>query len=208
MATLYSRFPMLILALFAMAALVVHQGLPLTADPLPFDPKTGYRVSKLRDPVPNQLDGGEVLNVDQLEALLTTGRPLLIDVYDDRPGRLRQWNLGLLRRSENRMNIPGSITMAGFGDGTLGNTEARAFNRQLQLATGGDNTRSIVFYCLANCWTSWNAARRAVSLGYRNVKWFRDGVETWSDAGLPMAPVVRETSRSPNADLAARILKH
>jgi PQQ-dependent catabolism-associated CXXCW motif protein len=208
MAILYSRFPMLTLALFAMTALVVHQGLPLTADPLPFDPKTGYRVSKLRDPVPNQLDGGEVLNVDQLEALLATGRPLLIDVFDDRPGRLQQWNIGFLRRSETRMNIAGSITMAGFGDGALGDKEVRAFNRQLDLATGGDNTRSIVFYCLANCWTSWNAARRAVSLGYRNVKWFRDGVETWSDAGLPMAPVAHNTPGSPNADLVVSSLRH
>ncbi len=34
---------------------------------------------------------------------------------------------------------------------------------------------------------SWNAAKRALALGYRNVAWFPDGSDGWQDAGLPLA---------------------
>jgi hypothetical protein len=33
----------------------------------------------------------------------------------------------------------------------------------------------LCFYCLADCWMSWNAAKRALSLGYSNVAWYREG---------------------------------
>jgi PQQ-dependent catabolism-associated CXXCW motif protein len=44
-----------------------------------------------------------------------------------------------------------------------------------------------VIYCHRNCWLSWNAAKRAISYGYRNVYWFPDGMEGWRAAGLPTA---------------------
>jgi PQQ-dependent catabolism-associated CXXCW motif protein len=43
----------------------------------------------------------------------------------------------------------------------------------------------VVFYCLADCWMSWNAAKRAASWGYREVLWYRDGTDGWEAAGLP-----------------------
>jgi rhodanese-related sulfurtransferase len=33
---------------------------------------------------------------------------------------------------------------------------------------------------------SWNAAKRALSLGYSNVAWYRDGTDGWSASGLPL----------------------
>ncbi len=36
------------------------------------------------------------------------------------------------------------------------------------------------------CWGSYNAALRAIRLGYTNVHWFRGGVEAWQQAGLPL----------------------
>jgi rhodanese-related sulfurtransferase len=34
---------------------------------------------------------------------------------------------------------------------------------------------------------SWNAARRAVQLGHKNVVWYPDGVEGWQQAHQPLA---------------------
>ena len=36
----------------------------------------------------------------------------------------------------------------------------------LERAARGDQSTPLVFYCLADCWQSWNAAKRALSLGY------------------------------------------
>ena len=39
--------------------------------------------------------------------------------------------------------------------------------------------RKIVFYCLKNCWMSWNAAKRAKTFGYTQVLWYPGGTEGW-----------------------------
>lgn len=35
-------------------------------------------------------------------------------------------------------------------------------------------------------WKSYKAAVQAVRAGYRNVRWFRDGVDGWTQRGLPL----------------------
>lgn len=35
---------------------------------------------------------------------------------------------------------------------------------------------------------SYNAALRAINLGYRNVLWYRGGIEAWQAAGQPLQP--------------------
>ena len=52
--------------------------------------------------------------------------------------------------------------------------------------------RLLVFYCLADCWMSWNAAKRALSLGYSNVAWYREGTDGWRAAGLPLQEATPE----------------
>ena len=47
--------------------------------------------------------------------------------------------------------------------------------------------RTVVFFCeSAQCWLSHNASLRALALGYRDVVWYRGGIEAWEAAGLPM----------------------
>ena len=89
--------------------------------------------------------------------------------------------------SRPRRNIPGSLWLANVGYGALTPKLERYFRDNLDAATQGHRDRAVIFYCLADCWMSWNAARRAVRWGYRNVYWYRDGTDGWSDAGLPTA---------------------
>lgn len=63
---------------------------------------------------------------------------------------------------------------------------AEYFEQGLLHATAGDRDRAIVFYCLANCWMSWNAAKRAIALGYTHVAWYPDGTDGWTADGLPL----------------------
>jgi rhodanese-related sulfurtransferase len=39
---------------------------------------------------------------------------------------------------------------------------------------------------------SWNAAKRAVALGYSNIIWYPDGTDGWEKAGLPLTPATPE----------------
>jgi PQQ-dependent catabolism-associated CXXCW motif protein len=43
-----------------------------------------------------------------------------------------------------------------------------------------------VFFCLKDCWMSWNAGKRALSLGYTNVIWFPEGTDAWQQAGFDL----------------------
>jgi rhodanese-related sulfurtransferase len=43
---------------------------------------------------------------------------------------------------------------------------------------------------------SWNAAKRALSLGYSNVAWYPAGTDGWANAGLPL----RDASPEPRPD--------
>ena len=47
--------------------------------------------------------------------------------------------------------------------------------------------RLLVIYCQADCWMSWNAAKRALSYGYPNVAWYPDGTDGWERAGLAVS---------------------
>ena len=50
--------------------------------------------------------------------------------------------------------------------------------------------KPIVFYSRGRNWHGANAALRAVKLGYRNVGWYRGGLESWKAANLPLAKAV------------------
>ena len=72
----------------------------------------------------------------------------------------------------------------------------------LARASGGNNATLLVIYCQADCWMSWNAAKRVLSYGYTNVAWYPEGTDGWQRANLPVAdsqpePRVGEEASSP-----------
>jgi PQQ-dependent catabolism-associated CXXCW motif protein len=97
---------------------------------------------------------------------------------------------GQLWIEPKRDGVPGAVWLPNVGYGEL-TPEFRAyFETELAKLTGGDKAKPVVFYCDANCWMSWNAAKRArEEFGYTRVHWFPDGVQGWKSAGLEtMAP--------------------
>jgi PQQ-dependent catabolism-associated CXXCW motif protein len=155
----------------------------------PVPEPAGFRLGDYRAPVPAALAGATVVATAGLQALLAeeAPTPILIDVLpappppDDRAGA-RIW------RGTARANIPGSVWLANVGFGELAPEVEKYFADNLVRLTAGDPSRRLVFYCQAACWMSWNAAKRALGLGYRNVLWYPEGTDGWAAAGLPLAP--------------------
>ncbi len=143
----------------------------------------GYRLSRYRSPTPERAEPARTLDTAQLQAQLKE-RPdtLLIDVYR------RQWLNGQFIADEPHANLPGSLWLANTGEGELAPQWQGYFAHHLRRASQGRPDRPMVFYCRSDCWLSWNAVKRAATLGYTNLYWYRDGIDAWEQAGLPLQP--------------------
>lgn len=140
----------------------------------------GYRADRYRSPTPQSLEGARTLDTAALQQLLTE-QPDAILIDTLRNPRLHERFVG-----EEHRNIPGSLWLANVGSGTLEPEWQQYFEHHLARASAGDLHRTLVFYCKSDCWLSWNAGRRALALGYARVYWYRDGVDAWQEAGLPL----------------------
>ncbi len=150
-----------------------------------------------RAPVPQELPGGRAIGTAEAAALFESRRDVVwIDVLSapSRPADLPPTSLW---RPSPRRGIPGSLWLPGVGYGVLSPEAERWFRAALQRATQGDHDRPVVFYCLADCWMSWNAARRAIGWGWRNILWYREGTDGWEAAGRPTEPLHPEPDAPP-----------
>ena len=145
----------------------------------------GYRSDNYRAPVPATLSGAKVLTTEEANAIWRAGAAVFIDVLP-RPPKPPNLPAGTIWRDKPRLNIPGSVWLPDTGYGTLAAATEEYLRQGLARASGGDKTRLLVLYCLANCWMSWNAAKRALSFGYSNVVWYPDGTDGWQAANLPL----------------------
>lgn len=148
---------------------------------------TDYRKADYLAPVPATLAGAQVLTTPDVVRLLAgPNDPLLIDVLPPKApqpeGREGAW---LPRPHES---LPGAIWLPDTGWGEPTAEQAEYFQRGLEQVTGGDHTAPLVFFCRRDCWMSWNAAKRALELGYTNVAWYPDGTDGWTDARRALAP--------------------
>ena len=177
---IWSRLGFALLLILPMAG---NAGIAL-AQATPPEPD-GYRTGNYRSPVPATLTRATVLTTDALRRLIEDGNPLLIDVLPAprKPKTLDPETLWLLPA---RRNIPGGIWLPNTGFGLLPVEEEDYLRENLIRATGGDKGRALVFYCLADCWMSWNAGKRALEWGHGNVYWYPEGTDGWAAASLPL----------------------
>jgi PQQ-dependent catabolism-associated CXXCW motif protein len=144
----------------------------------------GYRMDTYKAPVPATLAGGTVVSTDQARALFEAGEVILVDVQF-RARKPKNLTAGSIWRLRHRYNIPGSAWLANTGTGAPAEPMVRYFRDNLARLSQGDKARALLFYCQANCWMSWNAAKRAISYGYSRVYWYPEGTDDWTAAGLP-----------------------
>jgi PQQ-dependent catabolism-associated CXXCW motif protein len=127
----------------------------------------------MHGPTPNQIPGGQVITTKGLLPLLQQGIPVY--VFDV---------LGAAQTLPNAIPAEWAAQPGSFDDPTQ-----QQFAQMLAQVTRGDPNAPLVFYCQGpQCWMSYNAALRAIALGYRNVLWYRGGMEAWNHAGQRFAP--------------------
>jgi PQQ-dependent catabolism-associated CXXCW motif protein len=146
----------------------------------------GYRGDNYRAPVPATLAGARVLTTEAAETIWRAGAGVFIDVLPRAP-KPQNLPAGTIWREKPRRNIPGSVWLPDTGYGKLAEPTEDYFRRGLARASGGNNGVLLVIYCQADCWMSWNAAKRVLSYGYPDVAWYPEGTDGWEFAGLPTA---------------------
>ena len=135
-------------------------------------PATQLRTVGYHEPTPTRIPGGKVVTTAELKAMLEQpSRPYIIDVLG-----------GGVHRT-----IAGAFWMIGAGAGDMDRDEEKRFAGAIAAFAGGDKSRPMVFYCVdSECWLSYNAALRAIALGYTNVMWYRGGIASWRTSEGPM----------------------
>jgi PQQ-dependent catabolism-associated CXXCW motif protein len=147
-----------------------------------------YRMDEYRKPVPATLKGATVLTSEKAGELWTNKQAIFVDVYPRAP---KPPNLpkGTFWREPIHHSIENATWLANVGYGVISAEIEAYFKKNLEKLTGDDKSRAIVFYCLRDCWMSWNAAKRALTYGYSNVMWYPDGTDGWQEIGLPVAQI-------------------
>lgn len=137
-------------------------------------PPQSFLRSQVGAPTPTMIPGGRVITTEQLRRASQGARQfLLIDAL----------------AGYGHQTIPNSysLPLAGTGGTFEDITQMQVFTSLSQL-TNGRVDYPLVFFCEgARCWESYNAALRAIHMGFSNVYWYRGGIDAWQQAGLPMS---------------------
>ncbi|PUB12843.1 PQQ-dependent catabolism-associated CXXCW motif protein [Yoonia sediminilitoris] len=172
------------------AAAILALWLPVAATAQPVPEPDSYETEHYRGPVPVSLTGGTVVDNDAAYALWKTGQVAFVDVLPRAP---KPENLpeGTIWRDQPRHSIPGAIWLPNVGYGALADVTDAYFRDGMKQVTGGDPDYPVVFFCLRECWMSWNAAKRAIEeYGYTHVFWYPDGTDGWTFEEYPTALLV------------------
>lgn len=171
-----------LLAAALLAAPIEAALLAAPAHAAPVEEPPGFRLSDYRAPTPPGLAGAVTVDTDAVRALLDRGGavPIYVQKLDRSSLPGAPWLL-----SKPFKQIPGSVWLPNVGLGAPDAATLSWFEAHLDRLTGGDRAHGLLFYCLSDCWLSWNAAKRAVLSGYTRVHWYPAGVDGWAESGLP-----------------------
>lgn len=142
----------------------------------------GYRLDRYRSPTPASVPGAQTIGTETLRSMLKQESALLlIDVIN------ATYLHDRFVQDEPHQTIPTAYWLPNTGQGSLEQTWQDYLLDNLARLTGNDSARRVVIFCKSDCWLSWNVARRITAAGYRRVYWYRDGIDSWTQAGLPTA---------------------
>jgi PQQ-dependent catabolism-associated CXXCW motif protein len=170
----------------ALAACLLWTGAAVSAEGVS-EPQ-GYRTEAYRAPVPDTLAGATVIDGARAAELWRSKGAIFVDVLP-RPVRPANLPAETLWRPPPHRSIEGATWLANVGYGVLPPAMDAYFREGLEVLTERDPARPIVFFCQRDCWMSWNAAKRALGYGYRNVIWYPDGTEGFEEQGIPLVTV-------------------
>jgi PQQ-dependent catabolism-associated CXXCW motif protein len=126
----------------------------------------GFRRARYRAPVDRAPDPATRIPLDR--ALAMQGRGIWIDV--------------LPAQVEPHDTIPGALWYPETGRAPVDPARWQALRERV---AGHD---PVIVFCRADCWMSWNAARRLAREGVPGVLWLAEGIDGWHDAGRALVP--------------------
>lgn len=135
-------------------------------------PTTQLHSGAMHGPTPTKIPGGLVVTTEALFMTLQQN-PQSLMIFD------------VLNGPEY---LPGATAAApASAPGNFNDQTQNEFGQFLQQVTNGNKNQALVFYCQSTqCWMSYNAALRAINMGFTQVLWYRGGIEAWKMAGLPV----------------------
>lgn len=158
----------------------------LAVPALAVEPPEGFRHPPYRGRTPDHAPGALTVDTAQVIALRAAGAvlidvtPLTLGTYGAMKDR---WIPGPAHET-----LPDAQWLPNVGLARLPPALEAWFRATLEALTGGDRARPLVFFCQADCWMSWNAAKRAALWGYGGVHWYRGGLDAWRLSLEPMPP--------------------
>ncbi len=150
----------------------------------------GYRLSEYKAPVPTSVPGAHTIADAAAHALWQSGRVAFVDVLPDLP-RPKGLPADAVWQGRSRFSVPGSYWLPNTGIGDPDTAMLHYFAAGLQRATDGDPSAPLVIFCRADCWMSWNAAKRAGEMGYTHVFWYPAGTDGWTHNNWPTKKLKR-----------------
>jgi len=159
-----------------------------SADTYNVDPKSGFRMERYRAPVPSSIPGGLTINTQFALEQHNSGSMQFIDVFPPK-GMGADPIDGFWLITEPRYSISGAVWLPEVGQGHIEPAQEDYFKRNLARLTNNNVDFPLLFFCTADCWQSWNAAKRAIDWGYTAVHWYPNGTDGWQDHNLPVVQV-------------------
>ena len=170
---------------------ILAVALPIAAFAQTVNEPDDYKMDHYRGPVPTTLEGATVVGDETAYALWKTDRVGFIDVLPRAP-KPKNLPKGTIWRDKPRISIPGSVWLPNVGYGALADVTHDYFKNGLEKVSGGDLAYPILFFCLDECWMSWNAAKRAIEYGHSDVYWYPEGTDGWTFQDYPTVEVKAE----------------
>ncbi|MDX1633302.1 MAG: rhodanese-like domain-containing protein [Marinobacter sp.] len=143
----------------------------------------GYRIDRYRSPTPATVAGATTVSTADLERLMDQHPDLvIIDVIN------LEYRHGRFLEDKPHLAVPGAHWLPNTGRGQLDEPWLSYLLDNVQALTEGNRDRPVAVLCKSDCWLSWNATRRLADHGYRQLFWYKDGIDSWQNAGMPTEP--------------------
>lgn len=150
----------------------------------------GYRIAHYRAPTRRPPEGVTRIAPAAAATLRPDRDALFIDVLPAEGGH-READ-GRWRLAKGRESIAGAHWFPESGRGELDRAVAAGLARGIARLTKGRRGMPLIVFCFADCWMSWNAAKRLRAMGYVHVWWLAEGTDGWRDLGRPLSPAIPE----------------
>lgn len=144
----------------------------------------GYRLDRYRSPTPDTIEGIQTISTPDLKAALgASPTPVVIDVINS------EYRASRFIETKPHYSVPGAYWLPNTGRGEMNQQWLDYLASNVRKLTHSKHNYPVIVMCKSDCWLSWNAARRLRAAGFTHLYWYKNGIDSWQNAGLPVEAV-------------------